>query len=57
MKRRAGCVRSTTSRIGCRQKRVFATERFRDFVENTLHGQLEIEYFDVAAVAYRGPLK
>ncbi len=29
----------------------FATERFRDFVENTLQNQLEIEYFDIAAVA------
>jgi len=35
----------------------FATERFRDYVETTLHNQLEMEYFDVAAVASKGPLK
>jgi len=35
----------------------FATDRFRDYVENTLKNQLEMEYFDVAAVAYRAPLK
>ena len=35
----------------------FASERFRDFVENTLQNQVEIEYFDVAAVAVRSPLK
>ena len=35
----------------------FATEQFRTYVENTLHNQLELEYFDVAAVASRRPLK
>ncbi|NNC41578.1 MAG: hypothetical protein HKN95_12925 [Acidimicrobiia bacterium] len=35
----------------------FATDRFRDFVENTLQSQLEMEFFDVAAVAARRPLK
>ena len=35
----------------------FASEGFRKFVENTLQNQLEIEYFDVAAVAVRRPLK
>ena len=35
----------------------FASEGFRDFVENTLQNRLEIEYFDVAAVAVRHPLK
>ena len=29
----------------------FAGEGFRDFVENTLQNRLEINYFDVAAVA------
>ena len=35
----------------------FATEQFQEYVENTLHNQLEMEYFDVAAVAYKRPLK
>jgi hypothetical protein len=35
----------------------FASDRYRDFVETTLHNQIELEYFDVAAVASRRPLK
>lgn len=35
----------------------FATERFRDFVEETLQNQLEMELFGVAAVASKRPLK
>ena len=35
----------------------FATERFRDFVEETLQNQLEMEFFEVAAVASKRPLK
>lgn len=35
----------------------FATERFRKFVEDTLQNQLEMEFFDVAAVAVRQSLK
>ena len=35
----------------------FASRRFRDFVERTLQNRLEIEFFDVAAVAARRPLK
>ena len=35
----------------------FATDGFREFVEKTLHNQLEMEFFDVAAVAMRRPLK
>ena len=35
----------------------FATERFRDFVEETLQNQLEMEFFEVAAVASKRSLK
>jgi len=35
----------------------FASDGFRDFVETTLDNQVELEYFDVAAVASRRPLK
>ena len=35
----------------------FATDWFRDFVEETLQNQLEIEFFEVAAVAGTRPLK
>ena len=35
----------------------FASAGFQRFVEETLHNRLEIEYFDVAAVAVRRPLE
>lgn len=35
----------------------FATEQFRDYVEITLQGQIELEYFEVAAVASKRSLK
>ena len=35
----------------------FASEGFRDFVDKTLQNRLEIEFFEVAAVASRRPLK
>ena len=35
----------------------FTSDQFRDFVENTLHNQLEMDYYDVAAVACRSALK
>lgn len=35
----------------------FASGRFRDLVEKTLRNRLEIDFFDVVAVALRRPLK
>jgi len=35
----------------------FTSEGFRAFVEKQLQNQVEIEYFDVAAVAVRRPLE
>jgi hypothetical protein len=35
----------------------FATEGFREFVKTTLQDQLEIELYEVAAIAYRRSLK